>query len=71
MDCDFQLLLLIVNLFNLNLMVAMPEVTNKDLPFNENHNPLPDFANVGPPYMATLPLLGSMIGLRYGCFRLL
>lgn len=41
----------------------MLEVTDKEPPFNGNPNPLPDFANIDPPYMATLSLPRFMIGL--------
>lgn len=42
-------------------MVTMPKVTDKDLPFNGNPNPFPNFSNVGPPYMGTLSLPRFMI----------
>lgn len=49
-------------------MMLMPEVTDKHLPFNNNPNPLPDFANVGPPYMTTLSLPRFTIGLPVWLF---
>lgn len=64
----FQFLILRVNLSKLNLMETMSEVTDKDLPFNGNPNPLPDFANVGPPYMARLSLPRFTIGLLVWLF---
>ena len=49
-------------------METVLEVTDKDIPFNGNPNPFPNFANVGPPYMATLSLPGFMIGLPVWLF---
>lgn len=67
-DCDFQLLILIVNFSKLNIVSTMSKVTDKDLPFNGNPNPLLDFANVGPPYVAILSLPGFTIGLPLWLF---
>lgn len=52
----------------MNLLETLSEVTDKDLPFNGNPNPFPDFANVGPPYMATLSLPGFTISLLVWLF---
>ncbi len=71
MDCNFRLLILIVNLSKLNVMEKILEVTDKYLPFNKNPNPIPGFSNFSPPYMPTLSLSGFMIGLQCGCFQLL
>ena len=46
----------------------MLEFTDKEPPINRNPSPIHVFANVGPPYMATLPLLGFTIGLPMWLF---
>lgn len=46
----------------------MPEVTDKEPPFNGNPNPLPNLANVDPPYMARLSLPEFIIGLPMWLF---
>lgn len=68
MDCDFELLMLVIKLFELNLMATMVEVTDKETPFNRNPSPFLDFANVSPSCMATLSLLRFKICLSVWLF---
>ena len=49
-------------------MAIVPECTNQGIPLNENPSTFPFFRNVGPPYMATLSLLGFKIGLLVWLF---
>lgn len=49
-------------------MTKILEDIDRYIPFNRNHNPFPNFANVGPPYMATLSLLRFTIGLNVWLF---
>lgn len=49
-------------------MANIPEFTNLGTPPNENPSTFPYFGNVGPPYIATLSLLGFTIGLPIWLF---
>lgn len=49
-------------------MATHTEVTDQGNPINENPSPFPNLGNVGPPYMATLSLPGSTIGLPVWLF---
>ena len=44
-------------------MATVPEDPNQGTPFHGDPCPFPCFGNVGPPYIATLILLGLTMGL--------